>query len=92
MVKCEKRNQLCALLHSGVTETNNNVIFQRQQERTVDVLTIKKPYMLMNADNYDVSIKNKTLKWSLSQAEEENERVCQSEWMNPTKRLSSWSK
>lgn len=51
MLKCEKRNKLCVLLHSGVTEANNDLIFQMQQERIWGILTIKKLYMLMNAYN-----------------------------------------
>lgn len=33
MLKYEKRNTLCVLLHSGVNEANNDLIFQTQQER-----------------------------------------------------------
>lgn len=42
-IKCEKRHSVLALLHSMMTEANNNVIFQQQQ--ILDILTINKSYV-----------------------------------------------
>lgn len=91
MLKCEKRNTLCVLLHSGVNEANNDLIFQMQQERIWGIRTIKKLYMLMNAYNPCVNQKQNL--------EMEPFSGCRGEWKsmpvrgtNPLKRLSSQNK
>lgn len=77
MLKCEKRLKLHALLHSVMTDANNNFIFQKQQHQKLEILTINKSNMLMNACNHYVSIKIITLKKSFSQPEERNGKRCQ---------------
>lgn len=42
-IKSEKRHPVLALLHSVMTEANNNVVFQQQQ--ILDILTINKSYV-----------------------------------------------
>lgn len=76
MLKCEKRLKLRALLHSVMTD-DNNFIFQKQQQQELEILTINKSNMLMNAWNHYVPVKNITLKTSFSQAEERNSKRCQ---------------
>lgn len=65
MLKCEKKLKLRALLHSVMMDANNNFIFQKQQQQKLEILTINKSYMLMEACNHYVPIKNKTLKKEL---------------------------
>lgn len=76
-LKCEKRLKLRALLRSMMTDANNNFIFQKQQQQKLEILTINKSNMLMNAWNHYVAIKNITFKKSFSRAEERKGKRCQ---------------
>lgn len=91
MLKCEKRNTLCVLLHSGVTEANNDLIFQMQQERIWDILIIKESHMLMNAYNPCVNQKQ-NLEMEPFSGWRREWKSMPARGMSPLKRLSSQNK